>query len=106
MAYQYRISPRAEKSFRDCLEYLLYKVGGTGNIQAGQNFLNDFQRTVAQIKDNANSYPICEGEKLQSLCIRKIHFKHMKYKIFFHLDKQTVVIDLICHDLQDYENLF
>lgn len=42
MAYRYEISPRGEHCFRKCLDYLLYEVGGTGNIQAAEHFIEDF----------------------------------------------------------------
>lgn len=107
MVYRYEISPRGEYCFRQCLDYLLYEIGGTGNIQAAKHFIKEFEKALHQIELGAKSYAICEEKWLRALEIRKIHFAKMSYKIFFHLkENNTVIIDAICHDLQDFENIF
>ena len=106
MAYRYEISSCGERCFRRCLNYLLYEVGGIGNVQAAEHFVDDFRRTLRRIELGAESYAICEEKRLRALGIRKIHFARMRYKMFFHLEDDVVIVDLICHDLQDFENLF
>ena len=103
MAYKYRHTDKSIESFNKHLEYLLYSVGGTGNIQAATNFVRDFDDTVSFISSFPLGFTTCEDLDLPNE--QKIHFRHLNYKLFYHIEGDTVVTDLICHDSQDYKNL-
>ena len=88
-------------TLRRCTDYLLNYVGGFGNSQAAISFLSDFTETAARLKNNAASHPILENSYFNQLGIRKIHFIRHKYKLLYHIKKQTAFIDYVLHDRQD-----
>lgn len=104
--YQYSFSTKATNSVNNCLYYLLYYIGGTGNPQAASNFIKNLDLTLEKISHSAEAYAICEEEQLSKINQRKAHFAHMQYKVFFHIDKNgVVIIDLVAHDMQDYSRI-
>ena len=105
MTYQINFTPRADKSIDNCLDYLLYQIGDTGSPQAAKNFMKDLEQTLNIIRVSAKSFPFYEDERLQKRGFYKIHFLHHNYKIFYRLDRDIVIIEMIVHDLQDYQNL-
>lgn len=105
MVYQIRFTERADKSIDSCLDYLLYQVESTGNPQAAKNFMKDFEQTLNILKVSANSFPFYEDERLRKKGFYKIHFLHHNYKIFYRIDEDMVIIEIIMHDLQDYQNI-
>ena len=105
MAYKYKYTNNFTTAFNHYLDYLLYSVGGTGSIQAATNFLRDFDDTISLIADFPFGFTTCEDLDLPNE--QKIHFRHLKYKIFYHIENNdTIIVDLICHDSQDYKKLF
>ena len=106
MVYRLNYTSVARESIDACIEYLLYSVGGAGNIQAAENFLKDYSETIAKIANSAESYALCENEKLRALGIHKVHFGRMKYKVFYTIEGDVVIVQLVCHDLRNFQELF
>ena len=106
MVYRVSITEYAEQCLDECLDYLMCYVGGTGNPQAVKNFVEDYAKVLDCLAVSAHSYGLCEDEALATLGERKIHFKHLSYKVFYHIKDSSVIIDLICHDSRDYKKLF
>ena len=104
MAYKIFYTSSAAEDFENCLNYLIYHVGDNGNLQAARNFLADFEHTISLIKDFPFGFAICEDLSIKDE--RKVHFKHMNYKIFYHVENDFIIIDALCHDLQDYRYKF
>lgn len=105
MVYRIEISDYAEKIVDEVYEYLFDYVGIFGNPNAAIKFLREYEQALDRLKTSAESYSICEENKLQKLKIRKIHFAHLKYKIFYHVVGNVVIVDFLVHDSQDYENM-
>ncbi|MBR3386392.1 type II toxin-antitoxin system RelE/ParE family toxin [Candidatus Saccharibacteria bacterium] len=106
MAFQYSFSDQALSSYRECLNYLTYLVGGTGNPQAAKNFVHELDVLLKVISESASSFTLVDNEELRLQGYYKLHFKKMKYKIIYHIENRNqVIIDLIIHDSRDYENL-
>ena len=104
MTYDIEVSSKIHKLIDENLNYLLNHVGGFGNATAAANFLREYEVTLCKLSQNAASYGLCEEVELSKIGIRKIHFPHLKYKIFYHIKNNTVYIDFISHDSQDYLN--
>ena len=102
MVYQVEITAYAEKRVGEIFDYLMYYVGGYGNPGAASRFANDYGDALQRLANSAHAYVLCEDAELASMGERKIHFRKLDYKLFFHIDNDTVIIDLICHDSQDY----
>ena len=105
MVYQLKFTPRADNSIDKCIDYLLYQVEGTGNAQAARNFIQDLEQTLNLIQTSAKSFPFYEDERLCKRGFYKLHFLHHNYKIFYRIDGDDAIIEIIMHDLQDYQNL-
>lgn len=105
MIYSLHFTDAGWDMFINSTEYLLYKVGSDGNTQAARSFLADFDKTINMIQDNPESYALCELERYRKIGLRKAHLKQHNYKVIFHTDDNTIMIDAVFHDKQDYENL-
>ena len=106
MPYQVDISPRAKQISKECFDYLMHEVEGCGNPFAASRFIKEYDELLNRLVDHASSYNFCEEKHLRKMGIRKARFSRLNYKVFFHVtDDDTVIIDLICHDLQNYQNL-
>lgn len=100
MGFKVKLTPQGEETYFNCLEYLLYYVGGFGNPQAAKNFILDYEKTLDSLERNANGYAILEGPEFRTFAYRKIHFYHMSYKIIYHIEDDIVFVDAILHDKQ------
>ncbi|MBQ8992506.1 type II toxin-antitoxin system RelE/ParE family toxin [Candidatus Saccharibacteria bacterium] len=101
MGFRVELTPQAEEMYYRCLEYLLYYVGGVGNAQAAQNFVDGYERVLDLLEINAEGCGFLEDEKFRAEGYRKIHFEHMSYKVVFHLERETAIVDAVFHDKQD-----
>ena len=88
------------------LDYYKNRVNGTGNPIVAQKFLNELEKTLIRIEKSAASYAFCEDGRLRKKGVRKAHLRHYKYKVLYHINGSDVIVDAICHDSQDYENMF
>ncbi len=106
MRYRLSLSTSANRAMGDFLEFYNNKVNGVGNPIIARRFLKELERGFERIGASAESYNFCENEKLRQRGIRKIHLRRYKCKVLYHIDGDGVIVDLICHDSQDYENMF
>jgi plasmid stabilization system protein ParE len=84
---------------------ILYYISNTlQNTQAAQSVMQDFDSTAELLKTQAADYGYCNGERLRKLNLRKLHFLKHKYIFVYRIINNTVVIEGIYHELQDYEN--
>lgn len=100
MGFRVELTARGEETYYNCLEYLLYYVGGTGNYQAAKNFILGYEKLLDLLEYNADGYAILENLGLKNSDYHRIHFEHMSYKIIYHIDKDVVFVDAILHDRQ------
>ena len=105
MVYKVEFTEYGANTRDDATEYLLYKVGGTGNPQAAKKFMDELDDTLDRLEAMAESFAYCENPKLYVNKIRKLHFRHMAYKVFYRVEGNIVFIDAILSDRRDYENL-
>ena len=105
MVFQLNITSRAEQNLAEILDYLQNRVGIFGNPQAAKNFLREYETALNILSKNATGHNFCEEEYLYKSHYRKLHFRKMKYKIFYRVEGDIVTIDLITHDSQDYTEL-
>ena len=104
--YRIEFSSLARQAANDFYDYLLFRVGGTGNPQAADHFYGDFSATLKRLERDAESYGYYyEDEKMAAIGYRKIHFSSLDYKIFYRVKGNMVYVDMICHDSQDYRKL-
>ncbi len=102
MGYKVVLTDPAREQFEQIIYYILYQLG---NEQAADNVIRDADGTKLCLSHIAGNLKLCEDTKLRALGYRTIHFKQHKYFMLYRIDGNTVYVDGIYHDLQDYENL-
>ena len=101
MDYKVIITEDAETDMDDFIYYLLSEKK---NEQAARNLIDDFEATIAVLAHAAESLKMCENQHLKELGYRRINFKSHRYFMLYRIEEDTVYVDNIFHELQDYEN--
>lgn len=101
MDYRIVVTKDAEEDLDRFIKYLIFEKK---SIQAAQNVLNDYDATIESLKHVAGSLKLCDNPKLRQLEYHRINFLNHRYFILYRIVDNTVFIDNIFHELQDYEN--
>ena len=101
MVYKVVVTIDAEEDLDRFVRHLLFEKK---NEQAARNVLNDFEATKESLVYVAGSLKIAENPRLKDLEYRRINFLSHRYFMLYRIEKDTVFIDNIFHELQDYEN--
>lgn len=101
MDYRIIVTVDAEEDFDGFVRYLLLEKKSE---QAASSLIDDFETTKASLENIAESVQLCENKTLNKLGYRRINFMSHRYFMLYRVDKKTVFIDNIFHELQDYEN--
>lgn len=102
MDYNVIISDFAEAQLDRIIYHILYKLK---NTQAAQSILSDFENTKEKLSSVASSLKLCDEPHLQTLGYRTIHLAQHQYFMVYRIESNTVYVEGIYHDLQDYENI-
>lgn len=102
MDYRVVMMESAEEDLDRFVTYLLFEKK---NEQAARNLLNDFEKTKASLSNIAGSLKPCDNPKLKELGYRRINFLLHRYFMLYRIEGNSVFIDNIFHELQDYENI-
>ena len=62
------------------------------------------QSTESSNKNVAGNLKLCDNLKLRKLGYRRINFLSHRYFMLYRIENDTVYVDNIFHELQDYEN--
>lgn len=101
MDYKIFITEDAEEDLDSFVRYLLFEKM---NEQAANDLLDDFEATMNSLSLVAGSLKVCDNPRLKELGYRRINFLTHRYFMLYRIDGDTVFIDNIFHELQDYEN--
>lgn len=101
MDYKVIITEDAQEDMDRFVRYLLFEKR---NEQAAGNLIDDFEETIAALVRTAGSLKMCENQHLKELGYRRISFMSHRYFMLYRVEEDTVFIDNIFHELQDYEN--
>lgn len=102
MDYRIVMTEDAEKDLDNFISYLIFDKN---NIQAAKNLLDDFEKTKISLSKVAGSLKLCDNSKLNKLGYRRINFMAHRYFMLYRIEENTVFVDNIFHELQDYENM-
>ena len=64
--------------------------------------LNDFEATKISLSNVGGSLKLCDNPKLRELGYRRMNFLSHHYFMLYRIKNDTVYIDDIFHELQDY----
>ena len=101
MDYKIVMSKGAEEDIDRFVTYLLFEKKSE---QAARNLINDFEATKINLTNVAESLKLCDNPKLRELGYHRINFLSHRYFILYRIENDTVYVDNIFHELQDYEN--
>ena len=101
MDYKIVLKQNAENDLDSFISYLLFEKRSE---QAAGNLLNDFEATKVSLSNVAGSLKLCDNPMLRELGYRRINFLYHRYFMLYRIEKDTVYVDNIFHELQDYEN--
>lgn len=101
MDYKIVVTAEAETDIDNFVQYLLFEKK---NEQAAKNFLDDFEATIANLENVAESLKLCENPRLNALGYRRINFLSHNYFVLYRVEKSLIYIDNVFHALQDFEN--
>ena len=101
MDYKIVLMSDAEEDFDRFITYLLFEKKSE---QAARNLLNDFEETKTSLANVADSLKLCDNPKLRALGYRRINFLSHRYFMLYRIENDTVYVDNIFHELQDFEN--
>ncbi len=101
MQYELEIQGKVERKVDRILYYL---ENNKKNHQAVVNFLDEYEECLKDIVDSPESYAFCTDDRLRNLGYKHKHFSTMRYKLIYRIESNTVLIEGIYHDLEDYEN--
>lgn len=102
MDYRVVIMEDAEEDLNRFVTYLLFEKKSE---QAARNLLNDFEETKVSLSKVAGSLKLCDNSKLRESGYRRINFLSHRYFMLYRIEGDTVFVDNIFHELQDYENM-
>ncbi len=101
MDYKIVMSKGAEEDVDRFVTYLLFEKKSE---QAARNLINDFEATKINLTNVAESLKLCDNPKLRELGYHRINFLSHRYFMLYRIENDTVYVDNIFHELQDYEN--
>ena len=101
MTYKVVLTSDAEEDLDKFIQYLLFEKQSK---QAAVNVLNDFEATKQNLLTVAGNLRLCDNPKLKERGYRRINFLSHRYFMLYRIENDTVIIDGIFHELQDYEN--
>ena len=101
--YDVEITDRAQDHFRGHIGYILHKLK---NQDAAWNLRDALSRTVVELSDHPETAQLCVDGALRGFGYRMKMVLDTRYLCICRIEGNTVWIEGIYHELQDYENLF
>lgn len=102
MIYEVMLTANAEDDLDQFVKYLLYVKK---NMQAARSLLEDFEETKSSLGLVAHSLAYCLDPRLKEQGYRRINFRFHRYFMLYRIENDTVIVDGIFHELQDFENM-
>lgn len=101
MDYKLIITERAEELLDSLVRYLLYRIK---NEQAAIHLLDSVEHLYNRLENNPFQFPKCRDEYLSYLGYREAILPDMNYLVVFKVEKETVYVLGIFHELEQYKN--
>lgn len=100
MKYKVEMTEDAE---RDIDEFVNYLISEKKNEQAAGNLMDDLEETIVSLSTIAGNLKYCENPRLRQFGYRRMNFLSHRYFILYRIIDDTVIIDNVFHELQDFE---
>lgn len=86
--------------------YIAYTLSELKNLQAARSIRDDARETQKRLSNIAGNLPLCENELLAKNGYRRILFKKHAFFMVYRIVHNTVIVEAMYHELQDYESVF
>lgn len=103
MAFRVRITPSAKHQLD---MYVRYTKNVLKNCQAAHAIIDDAEKTKKVLSEVALSMKLCEHPVLKQCGYRKIAFTKHSFFMIYRVIGNTVIVEGMYHELQDYEGVF
>ena len=103
MVYKVIITPPAKRRLD---LYIAYTLVSLKNRRAAKEIRNDARATKRRLSRVATSIKICDNPILAKHGYRKLRFKKHAFVMIYRIVEETVIVDGLFHELQDYEAIF
>lgn len=103
MAYKVIITRPAKHQLE---MYIAYTLSEFKNVQAARAIRDDARETRNRLSNVAGNLALCEDAVLARNGYRRIRFAKHDFFMVYRIDKNTVIVDAMYHELQDYESVF
>ena len=103
MAYKVIILPPAKRNLK---RYIQYTAIVLHNKEAALSIRNDALKTRERLSEIADVLPLCTDPTLAQLGYRKISFRKHEFFMIYRIEGNTVMVESMYHELQDYESAF
>lgn len=101
MRYNVSVSDLACEQYDKFLEYIYFTLL---NPQAADSLMQDFDATINILEEQAECFGYCKSERLRNHGFHKIHFRRHRYLFVYRVTQNSVIVEGMYHELQDYEN--
>lgn len=103
MAYNVILTDKARQQLD---AYICYLLNTLHSEEAADNLLGRAEMTISTLAHSAESFAVCSDPALKAFGYRKIFLPQSRYLFVYSVSGNTVYIEGMYHELQDYENLF
>lgn len=103
MTYRVIITPPAKHQLE---MYISYTLSEFKNLQAARAIRDDARETKKRLSIVAGSLALCKDEILARNGYRRIMFSKHDFFMVYRINANTVIVDAMYHELQDYESVF
>lgn len=86
--------------------YVSYVVNELNNPKAAKSIIEDAKKTKIRLSELADSLPLCTDNTLAHNGYRRILFSKYAFFMVYRIDGNTVIVEAMYHELQDYESVF
>ncbi len=101
MQYNVTVSDLACEQYDKFLNYISHTLLSP---QAADSLMRDFDTTIDILEEQAESFGYCKSERLRNQGFHKIHFRQHRYLFVYRIKRDSVIVEGMYHELQDYEN--
>lgn len=91
---------------RQLAQHVAYIRVHLKNPQAAKAVTEDARETKKALLTVAESLDYCGDPDLRALGYRSIGFRRHRYLFIYEIRDNTIIIEAVYHELQDYENTF
>lgn len=101
MAYNLIITKRADELLGHLARYLIFDLD---NPQAAEHLFDSIEKIYHRLEENPYLYQECTDKNLKKKHYREAPLPNMRYRIIYRIDKNTVYILGIFHQLEYFQN--